>query len=167
MADQQPENWEIFEVYYPQFLKVQRELAKNDWYRDDGWTMFIGYYHAGIYLQLYKPNWHNYTLDGVHIEIGLDADSLQSRKLRIDLHIGHRNVFDREQFNDLTVEAMYETVTAWQDAEVTFSKTNLSQRVSLVVPFTKTGFTTQVADNLAMVATTLGPIIDEGLASLT
>ena len=166
MADQQPENWQIFEVYYPQFLKVQRELAKHDWYRDDGWTMFIGYYHAGIYLQLYKPNWHNYTLDGVHIEIGLDAEALQSRKLRIDLHIGHRNVVDREQFNDLTVEALHNAVNAWNSSGVAFSKTNLSQRMSLEVPFTKTGFTAQIAESLAMVATSLGPIIDEGLANL-
>lgn len=164
MSDPIPESWHIFIEQYPQFMKLQRELGKTAWYPRDGWVSFIGHYHAGIYMQVYKGHWYNYTLDGVHLETGLTAESLASKTLRLDLHVGHRNLFDREQFNELTIPAMAEMVAEWE-GDVTFSQRNLSDRLSLTVPFTKTGFHKQIAAAFTQLSA-LGPIIDDGLARL-
>ena len=164
MSKQIPEKWEIFIEQYPKFLKVQRELARNEWYRNDGWVMFIGSSWNGIYSQVYKAHWHNYTLDGIHFEMGMGADNLASKTMQLDLHIGHRNLFDRERFNSLTIDRMAQVVETW--ADVSFSKHNLAERLSLTVSFTKTKFPQQIADGFAQLCTQLGPIIDDGLAKL-
>ena len=157
-------SWELFIEQYPQFIKLMRELGKQDWYVNDGWTMFIGQYFAGIYAQVYKTNWFNYTLDGVHIETGMTPESLAEKKLQIDLHVGHRNLFDRVKFNEYTIPKMEEVVATW-DQPYKFSKTNLSDRLSIWVPFTKSAFAKKVAVGFAQVCT-LGVIIDEGIAQL-
>ena len=158
------ESWALFIEQYPQFIKLQRELGKQDWYVNDGWTMFIGQYHAGIYAQVYKTNWFNYTLDGVHIETGLTAESLAEKKLQIDLHVGHRNLFDRVKFNEFTVPKIAAVVETWK-IPYKFSKTNLSERLSIWVPFTKTGFAKKVAAGFELMCQ-FGDIIDEGIAQL-
>ena len=158
------QSWEIFIEQYPQFMKLMRELGKQDWYVHDGWTMFIGQYHAGIYAQVYKHNWFNYTLDGVHMEAGLTADSLTQKKLQIDLHVGHRNLFDRVKFNEYTIPRMAAVVETW-NMTYKFSKTNLSERLSIWVPFTKSAFAKKVAVGFTQMAE-LGAIIDEGVARL-
>jgi hypothetical protein len=157
-------NWQIFVEQYPQFIRLQRQLAETDWFVRDGWVMFIGLFHAGIFAQLYKLHWYNHTLDGIHVEFGIDAGALEAKRATIDLHIGHRNLFDREQFNELTIPQMAEIVATW-DGDYTFSTTNLSQRLSVRVPFTKTGFPKQLAAALTQLSE-FGPIIDEGLAMM-
>ncbi|NJN43468.1 MAG: hypothetical protein HC806_01155 [Anaerolineae bacterium] len=154
---------QIFSEQYPQIMKLQRELAKTDWYVRDGWTMFVGYYHAGIFAQVYKLNWHNYTLDGIHLEFGLDEAALESKQLRIDLHVGHRNLFDRTEFNARTMPKMETLVSSWDD--VKFSRTNLSDRLHIHVSFTKTGFAKQIATAFTRLSA-LGPIIDGGIKGL-
>jgi len=158
------ENWNIFIEQYPQFIKLQRELAKRDWYVNDGWTMFIGQYFAGIYAQVYKTNWFNYTLDGVHIETGMTAESLAENKLQIDLHIGHRNLFDREKFNEFTIPEMAKIIEEW-DVPKKFSEKNLSDRLSIWVPFTKTSFAKKIAVGFDLMCS-LGDVIDNGIARL-
>jgi hypothetical protein len=59
MSDAIPESWQIFIEQYPQFIKLQRKLAKMDWYIRDEWVMFVGHYFAGIFTQIYKSNWLN------------------------------------------------------------------------------------------------------------
>lgn len=164
MTDQIPDSWHIFMAQYPQFMKLQRKLGGIDWYVDGGWTMFIGHFHAGIFVQIFKPHWYNQTLDGIHFETGLTAESLASKTIGIDLHIGHKNLFDREKFNDLTISHMAEIVSTWEN-DLKFSKDTLSSRLNMQVPFTKTGFATQLTTAFTQLCT-LGSIIDKGLADL-
>jgi hypothetical protein len=156
--------WEIFIENYHEFMKLMRELGKQDWYVNDGWTMFIGQYHAGIYAQVYKHNWFNYTLDGIHVETGLTAESLEENILQIDLHVGHRNIFDRVKFNEYTIPKMKSAVQTWE-IPYKISTTNLSERLSIWVPFTKSAFAKKVAVGFTQICT-LGDIIDEGIAQL-
>jgi hypothetical protein len=165
MANELPESWQIFIGQYPQLMKLQRKLGTTDWYARDGWVMFIGHYHAGIYAQLYKSHWYNHTLDGIHLEMGLSAENLASKTLSLDLHIGHRNLFDREKFNQITIPKMAEAVSSWEDVQVKFSRQNLSERLTVQIKFTKIGFPDQVTKAFTRLSA-LGPIIDEGLAKL-
>jgi hypothetical protein len=169
MTSQIDKSQQIFIEHYPQFMKVMRKLGAQDWYLDGGYAMFIGPYHAGIYAQIYKPNWHNYTLEGVHFETGLTPESLAEKKLQLDLHVGHRNLFDRQKFNQITIPQMAEVVEGWDSGnmfpEIKFSRTNLSERLSIWIKVTKSGFADQVAAGFAQLAE-LSPIIDRGLAEL-
>ena len=92
---------QLFVEQQPQCMKVLRQLSSMDWYATGGWSSFIGLYHAGIYMQVAKGNWYNHGLDGIHFEFGLTQEALAAKTLAIDLHIGHKNLFDREQFNAL------------------------------------------------------------------
>lgn len=164
MSEPIPQNWQIFIEQYPQFMKLQRKLATMDWFSQGGWSLFIGHYHAGIFAQVYKANWFNYSLDGIHFETGISAESIDKKIARLDLHVGHRNLFDREKFNELTVPRMAEIVSGWE-GNLRFSKTNLSDRLSLELPFTKTRFAEQLTDGFTLMSS-LAPIIDDGLAQL-
>ncbi len=157
--------WKIFIEQYPQFTKTHRALAKMDWFAQQEWSVYIGYYHAGIYMQVYRSHWFNYGLDGIHFETGFTAETAAARQLRIDLHIGHRNMFDRQRFNELTVPSMAQAAAGLGE-RVIFNGKNLSDRLYVLVPFSKSKFSKQVAVAFAELCTTFGPIIDKGLANL-
>ena len=158
-------SWQLFIDQHPQCMKVLRQLSNLDWYQTGGWSSFIGPYHAGIYMQVAKGNWYNYGLDGIHFEFGLTQENLDAKSLSIDLHVCHKNLFDRGQFNSHTVERMEEVVNGWGVDGTRFSRTNLTERLSLPVRFTKSGFGKQVAAAITQMSE-LAPIIDDGLDRL-
>jgi len=158
-------SWQLFIEQHPQFMKVLRQLSNTDWYAQGDWASFIGHYQRGIYMQIAKGNWYNYGLDGIHFETGLTEEALAAKVLTIELHIGHRNLFDREQFNVLTVERLAEVVDRWNVEGLYFSRTNLSERLRLPLRFTKSGFGKQVAAAFTQLSE-LAPILDDGLAQL-
>jgi hypothetical protein len=159
------ESWAIFVEQYPQVMKVYRRLAKTEWFQQDGWVAFVGHYTNGIFMQLYKPHWHNHELEGIHFELALDARCLASKTASIQLHITHKNVLpDREAFNEYTIPLMVAMVCPW-GPRYELSETKLSERLNLNVPFTQTNFAQQVADELTRVCQ-LGTIMDEALATL-
>ena len=165
MSDNISPGWHLFIDQHPQLMKVLRQLSSMDWYAAGDWASFIGPYHAGIYMQIAKSNWYNYGLDGIHFEFGLTGEALATKTLSIDLHVGHRNLFDRERFNALTVERMAEIAEGWNVEGLRFSRTNLSERLSMPVRFTKSGFGKQVAAALTQLSE-LAPVIDDGLSRL-
>ena len=164
MSETVPDNWQIFMEQYPQFMKLHRKLGNQSWFSEGGYSFFVGHYHAGIYCQVYKGNWYNYGLNGVHFELALTAEELQTKMARLDLHIGHANLFDRLAFNERTVTKMHAIASDWPEL-MRFSKDNLSDRLALQVKFTKTQFAEQMSDAFGKLAL-LTPIIDEGLAGL-
>ena len=158
-------SWQLFIDQHPQCMKVLRQLSNLEWYQTGGWSSFIGPYHAGIYMQVAKGNWYNYGLDGIHFEFGLTQENLDAKTLSIDLHVCHKNLFDREKFNALTIDRLEEVANSWEAEGIRFSRTNLTDRMSLPVRFTKTGFGIQVSAALTQMSE-LAPIIDEGLNEL-
>jgi hypothetical protein len=164
MAETLTDDWQIFIEQYPQMMSVIRQLAKQDWYVRDGWTAFLGHYHAGIYLQVYKPHWFNHTGDGIHLETGVDARTLDNKVFGIDLHITHKNLFDRDKFNAYATPRIEELVKTWQ-GEIWLKTHTVSERLGMRVKFTKTNFPQQMAMTFTQLAT-VGPIIDAGLAQL-
>ena len=45
------------------FRHIEKELKRSSWF-DDGWEI----YNRGVYMQLYKTNWHNQNQGGIHFE---------------------------------------------------------------------------------------------------
>ncbi|MXX26193.1 MAG: hypothetical protein F4Z82_12225 [Caldilineaceae bacterium SB0668_bin_21] len=165
MTSEVSPSWQLFIDQHPQCMKVLRQLSNLEWYQTGGWSSFIGPYHAGIYMQVAKGNWYNYGLDGIHFEFGLTQESLDAKTLSIDLHVCHKNLFDREKFNALTIDRLEEVANGWEAEGIRFSRTNLTDRMSLPVRFTKTGFGKQVSAALTQMSE-LAPIIDDGLNRL-
>ncbi len=164
MAEPISADWQLFIEQYPQMMSVIRQLAKEDWYLREGWTAFIGHYHAGIYLQVFKPHWFNQTGDEIHLEAALTAETLAQGATGIDLHVTHKNLFDRERFNAYATPRMEALVATWP-GEVWFKAHTISERLGMHVKFTKSGFPKQMAAAYRQLAA-LGPIIDAGLAQL-
>jgi hypothetical protein len=159
------ESWRLFVEQYPQVMKAYRRMAKTDWFRNDGWTAFVGQYTNGIFMQVFKPHWYNHELEGIHFELALDARCVENRSASLQLHITHRNLLpDRDRFNAYTVPRMAEIVREW-GPRYELSETKLSERLNLVIPFTPTNFAQKVADELDRVCQ-LGPVIDEALDEL-
>lgn len=164
MSEPISEDWQIFVEQYPQMMSVIRQLARQDWYVQEGWTAFLGHFHSGIYMQVYKPHWYNHTGDGIHLETGLTASALAGSTTGIDLHVTHKNLFDRDKFNAYATPRMAELVKTWQ-GEVWFKEHTVSERLGMKVKFTKTNFPQQMAAAFTQLSA-LGPIIDSGLAQL-
>lgn len=158
------DKWQVFMEHYPQMISLRGQLAKRDWYIRDGWTAFIGLYHSGIYMQVYKPGWFNHTGDGIHFETALSAEVWAQKAAPIDLHVTHKNLFDRERFNDYTIPRMEAVTRDWR-GDFWFKQHTLTERLGIVVRFTATGFGKQMADGFTQLAA-LGSIIDDGLARL-
>jgi hypothetical protein len=91
-------------------------------------------------------------------------ESLDTKTLRIDLHIGHANLFDRAKFTQFTIPLIAEAVSGW-GAGYTLSTKILSDRLHGHVRFTKTGFANQLTEEFSRWRT-LGPIIDQGIRNL-
>ena len=164
MADTISDDWQLYIEQYPQMMSLIRQLGKQGWYVQDGWTAFIGHYHAGIYLQVFKPHWFNQAGDGIHLETGVNAETLANKVAGIDLHIGHKNLFDRDRFNAYATPRMAALVNTWE-GDLWFKSHTVSERLGMQVKFTKTNFPKQMAAAFTQLAA-LGPIIDEALAQL-
>ena len=164
MTEFASEKWQVFISQYPQMIALRGQLAKREWFVDGGWTAFIGAYHAGIYMQVYKPHWFNHTGDGIHLETALNAESLAQKRTSIDLHITHKNLFDRERFNAYTIPRMQALTSGWED-DFWFKSHTLTERLGLKLRFTETGFGKQLAEGFTRLSV-LGAVIDDGLAQL-
>src|ERR1051326_768269 len=114
-------------------MKAYRRIAKTDWFQNGNWVAFVGHYTNGIFMQVYKPHWHNHEFEGIHIELALDARCLENKTASIQLHITHKNVLpDRDQFNQYIIPRMAEMVRPW-GPRYELSETKLSERLSLKV----------------------------------
>lgn len=158
-------DWAVFVDFYPRFLQVYRRLAKTAWFQQRQWTAFVGHYTHGIFLQLSKPSWYNYELDGIHFELAIDRSAAEKKLASIQLHITHKAVLpDREAFNAYTIPRMLAMVETW-DSRYAVSASKPSERLNCTVPFTTTTFAPRVAEALTQVCQ-LDDIIDEALQTL-
>ena len=56
------------------FRNLEREMNQSSWF-DDGWEI----YNRGVYLQLYKVNWHNQNQGGIHFETFIEAREVKQK----------------------------------------------------------------------------------------
>ena len=63
------------------FRNLEREIRQSNWF-DDGWEI----YNRGVYLQLYKFNWHNQNQGGIHFETFIEAREVKQKAFPICLH---------------------------------------------------------------------------------
>lgn len=64
------------------FRNLEKELSQSNWFNDD-W----GIYNRGVYLQLYKHNWHNQNQGGIHFETFIEAREIKQKAFPICMHV--------------------------------------------------------------------------------
>lgn len=63
------------------FRNLEKSLKQSSWFEDD-WEI----YNRGVYLQLYKTNWHNQNQGGIHFETFIESREVKQKAFPICLH---------------------------------------------------------------------------------
>lgn len=63
------------------FRNLEKKLRQSGWF-DDDWQI----YNRGVYLQLYKGNWHNERQGGVHFETFVEGPQLKEKEFPVCFH---------------------------------------------------------------------------------
>ena len=63
------------------FKALENRLRDAKWF-DDDWDI----YNRGVYLQLYKTNWHNHRQGGVHFETYIEKSQIKQRNFPLCMH---------------------------------------------------------------------------------
>lgn len=63
------------------FRNLEKKLKQSNWFEDD-WQI----YNRGVYLQLYKSDWHNHNQGGIHFETYIEAPQIKQKSFPICMH---------------------------------------------------------------------------------
>ena len=63
------------------FRNLEKKMNQSNWF-DDGWEI----YNRGVYLQLYKSNWHNQNQGGIHFETYIEAPQVRQKEFPVCMH---------------------------------------------------------------------------------
>ncbi|MDA1298521.1 MAG: hypothetical protein O2868_00405 [Proteobacteria bacterium] len=63
------------------FRNLEKKLRHSSWF-EHGWAI----YNRGVYLQLYKVNWHNQNQGGVHFETYIEAPQIKQKVFPVCMH---------------------------------------------------------------------------------
>ena len=63
------------------FRGLENRLREAKWF-DEDWDI----YNRGVYLQLYKINWHNHRQGGIHFETYIEAREIRNKEFPICVH---------------------------------------------------------------------------------
>lgn len=64
------------------FRNIEKHLKESHWF-NDGWEI----YNRGVYLQLYKSNWHNDMQGGIHFETRIESREVKQKEFPISMHV--------------------------------------------------------------------------------
>ncbi len=158
-------NWLLFTEQFPQFMKTYRRLAREAWFQDEGWTAFIAHYREGIYMQVYKLHWCNHLHGGIHMELALNQQLLETKRVNLAFD-AHKEglIFDRDQLNVETTTAMKELVQDLGEP-FEFREKSLSTRISATFGCSPSNFAVKAAKHFELLRP-VGQIIDDALLRL-
>ena len=63
------------------FQNVEKQLKQSNWF-ENNWQI----YNRGAYLHLYKTNWYNHNLGGVHFETYIETPQIKRKEFPICMH---------------------------------------------------------------------------------
>ncbi len=94
-----------YEPFLPPFKKAVDLVKRRPWYKD-GWRVKAGPFQdgEGVFLGLWKTNWHNDDFCGIHFEISLEWGGFNLGHVVVAMHVLHRDTFpgttkDRHAFS--------------------------------------------------------------------
>ena len=63
------------------FRGLENRLREAKWF-DEDWDI----YNRGVYLQLYKTNWHNHRQGGIHFETYIEKQQIKQKNFPLCMH---------------------------------------------------------------------------------
>lgn len=90
------------------FRNIEKSLKQSNWFNDD-WEI----YNRGVYLQLYKSNWHNSHQGGIHFETHIESREVKQKEFPISMHV-EEDCPSQNKFIDTFLSLEKERIQNWK-----------------------------------------------------
>ena len=90
------------------FRNLEKQLRQSSWFEHD-WEI----YNRGVYLQLYKSNWHNENQGGIHFETFIEAPQIKQKTFPICMH-AEEDCPSQQSFIKKFLELEQDRIKLWQ-----------------------------------------------------
>ena len=105
------------------FRNLEKKMNQSNWF-DDGWEI----YNRGVYLQLYKSNWHNQNQGGIHFETYIEAPQVRQKEFPVCMH-AEEDCPDQQKFIEEFLVLEGDRIRSWKGYQVTGEGYNVCKRV--------------------------------------
>ena len=104
------------------FRNLEKELTQSSWFEDD-WEI----YNRGVYLQLYKADWHNQNQGGIHFETYIEAPQIRQKTFPICMH-AEEDCPSQSEFIQKFLEIEGDRIKSWKGYQVGGKGYSICQR---------------------------------------
>ncbi len=104
------------------FRNLEKKLRHSSWFEDD-WEI----YNRGVYLQLYKANWHNDNQGGIHFETYIEAPQIKQKEFSICMH-AEEDCPSQQTFIHKFLEMEGERIRGWKGYRTVGKGYNVCER---------------------------------------
>ena len=104
------------------FRNLEKKLNQSNWFEDD-WEI----YNRGVYLQLYKADWHNQNQGGIHFETYIEAPQIKQKTFPICMH-AEDDCPSQSEFIQKFLEIEGDRIKSWKGYHVVGTGYSICQR---------------------------------------
>ncbi len=104
------------------FRNLEKKLRHSSWFEED-WEI----YNRGVYLQLYKANWHNDNQGGIHFETYIEAPQIKQKEFPICMH-AEEDCPSQQTFIHKFLEMEAERIRGWKGYRTVGKGYNVCER---------------------------------------
>ncbi|MBL6738000.1 MAG: hypothetical protein ISQ57_05930 [Litoricola sp.] len=104
------------------FRNLEKKLVQSNWFEDD-WTI----YNRGVYLQLYKVNWHNHNQGGVHFETYIEQPQIKRKAFPVCMH-AEEDCPSQSEFIQRFLALERDRIQGWKGYETSGKGYSICQR---------------------------------------
>ena len=105
------------------FRNLEKMLKQSAWF-DNDWEI----YNRGVYLQLYKGNWHNQNQGGIHFETYIEAPQIKQKAFPICMH-AEEDCPSQSEFIQQFLELEGDRIRSWKKYQTVGKGYNICQRI--------------------------------------
>lgn len=142
--------------YKPVFKELEEKLRARKWFTDE-WDIR----NVGTYMHIYKQNWFNDSMGGVHIETYVEKPQLESKVVPIVVHC--EDEFPKQaDFVPLVTDRIRGTLAQWKGYRAIGEGYRICEKTVPLDPRKLADALAQECDRLQQLA----PIIDQTIADV-
>jgi hypothetical protein len=104
------------------FRNLEKKLRQSSWFEDD-WEI----YNRGVYLQLYRSNWHNHNQGGIHFETYIEAPQIKQKAFPVSMH-AEEDCPSQSEFIQKFLEIEGDRIKSWKGYEKVGNSYGICQR---------------------------------------
>ena len=104
------------------FRNLEKKLKQSSWF-EDGWEI----YNRGVYLQLYKSDWHNHNQGGIHFETYIEAPQIKQKAFPVCMH-AEEDCPSQSEFIEKFLEIEGDRIEGWKGYQTIGKGYSICQR---------------------------------------